>query len=292
MYHPIPTDVEQVTAPLPFEDKKVDNEGFFQAIADGLPSILSDTEIHKRARIELQTLFTDMKKQKFIRGVTEWTASEQKNFFEKVQSEVASVGALASTQIREKIQALIEDETWREINDTGVKYILQDGDGNTMIDDMNEYQQFLDNSFIANKETSVIPLDLRLTISETETVADAKKKLERYDGKYNALVLVDVNDHPIGIVKQEALQKYEDVGGMTLQNIDHIEGLFGYYNTTSTEAKELMQGNDVNILPIIDSNTGILIGILTGAIVARKDLQYYSTTSLTKLSLDCLGTHV
>lgn len=135
-------------------------------------------------------------------------------------------------------------------------------------------------------------MDLRLTISEGETVADAKKKFAQYDGKYNALVFMDVNGHPIGVMKKDALQKYEDAGHVTLENVDYIEGVFGYYNTTSTEAKEIMQANGINILPIVDIYAGVLIGILTGATVAKKELQYYSTTSLTKLSLDCLGSHV
>lgn len=49
-----------------------------------------------------------------------------------------------------------------------------------------------------------------------------------------------------------------------------------------------MQEHGVNILPIVDSKTGILIGILTDMTIARKELQYYSTTSLTELSLDYL----
>ena len=172
-------------------------------------------------------------------------------------------------------------------------YRLLDGNGNTMIPDMCGYEQFLDTSFVTNKETTVIPLDLRLTISESETVADAKKKFAQYDGKYNALVLMDVNGHPIGVMKKESLQAYEDAGHITLENVDYIEkGVFGYYNTTSVEAKEIMQENNINILPIVDLNAWVLIGILTGATVAKKDLQYYSTTSLTKLSLDCLGSHV
>lgn len=65
---------------------------------------------------------------------------------------------------------------------------LQDGDGNTMIADTGNIRIF-DTSFSC-KETSVIPLDLRLTIAKTETVQDAKK-LDRYNGKYNALVFVD-----------------------------------------------------------------------------------------------------
>jgi hypothetical protein len=44
----------------------------------------------------------------------------------------------------------------------------------------------------------------------------------------------------------------------------------------------------INILPIIDSKTRVLIGILTDTAVEMKELQYYSTTSLTELSLDYL----
>lgn len=49
-----------------------------------------------------------------------------------------------------------------------------------------------------------------------------------------------------------------------------------------------MQQFGINILPIIDSKTGILIGILTSHSLVKKELQYYSTVSLTELSLDYL----
>lgn len=167
-----------------------------------------------------------MKKQKYIRGVTEWTASEQKIFFEKMQSEVVNAGIMASTCIKEKVQLLIEDEIWREINDDGKKYSLQDGDGNVIIPNMGEYQQFLDTSFLFTKETTVIPLDLRLTVSKSETVQDAKKKLERYHGKYNALILVDNDNRPMGIVKYDVLNECRDTENSTLENIEFAPGIF------------------------------------------------------------------
>ena len=195
---------------------------------------------------------------------------------------------MISAQIREKIEILIEDEVRREIGNTKQAMSLQDGDGNTMIADTGKYQNFLDTSFLLAKETSVIPLDLRLTISKTETVQDAKKKLDRYNGKYNALVFVDDENRPLGIVKRDILQKHENDGHATLEGINYIPDVFGHYTTSSDNIKEVMQHNGINILPIIDSKTGILIGILTDTAIARRDLQYYSTTSLTELSLDYL----
>lgn len=158
--------------------------------------------------------------------MTEWTALEQKSFFEKIQTEIHNVGSLASTQIREKIQTLIEDEIWREINDGGKKYSLQDGDGNTIIQNMGEYQQFLDTSFLITKETSVVPLDLRLTISKTESISDAKKKLNRYHGKYNALILVDNENRPLGMIRHDILKKHEDAGNLTLEDIEFVPDVF------------------------------------------------------------------
>lgn len=197
-----------------------------------------------------------------------------------------NVGTLASVQIRAKIQTLIEDEIWREINDDGTKYSLTDGDGNTMIGSMGEYQKFLDTSFLVSRETTTTPLDLRLTINENDTIDDAKKKLRRYSGKYNALVLVDNEDRPVGIVRADILKKYETEGNKTLMGIPRIQDTVGYYTTTSEEAKEAMQKYGINILPVIDSNTRILIGILTNTILEKKDIQHYYTTSLTKLNLE------
>ncbi len=202
--------------------------------------------------------------------------------------EVVNTGFMISAQIREKIEVLIEDEVKRESGITKQAMSLQDGDGNTMIADTGKYQNFLDTSFLLAKETSVIPLDLRLTISKTETIQDAKKKLDRYNGKYNALVFVDDENRPMGIVKHNILQKHEVNGHTTLEGIDFIPDVFGYYTTSGDNIKEVMQHNGINILPIIDSKTGILIGILTDTAIAKRELQYYSTTSLTELSLDYL----
>lgn len=193
------------------------------------------------------------------------------------------VGVMAATRIREKIQLLIEDEIWREINDEGNKYSLQDGSGNTLISDVGQYQNFLDTSFLLVKETTVIPLDLRLTIGKTETIADAKKKLERYQGKYNALVLVDEKNNPIGVVRAETITQHDD--HTAIENIEVIADAFGYYSTSYDELNKSMHGHRINILPIIDSETGVLIGILTGNLLAKKEIRYYSTTSLTGLSL-------
>ena len=277
--------------PRLFQDREIDNDGFFQTMEEWLSSIQWVPEIWKQTRLELfelKWLFVQMKKQKFIRGVTEWTALEQEKFFKKIQSEVVDFWMAASVWIKEKIQFLIENEIWREINDDGKKYSLQDGDGNTMIPNIGEYQKFLDTSFLLTKETSITPMDLRLTVGHTETIADAKKKLDRYNGKYNALVLIDNDNRPIGIVKYDMLKKHESMGSLTLEKIIFIPDLFWYYTTSSNSTKETMQQFWINILPIIDSKTGILIGILTDTTIARHELQYYSTTSLTELSLDCL----
>jgi len=69
-----------VTIPIPatllpisevFENKIVDNDGFFDAMEKGieeqLPSMLSSIEIRQQARLELQKLFVEMKQKKFIR---------------------------------------------------------------------------------------------------------------------------------------------------------------------------------------------------------------------------------
>lgn len=270
-----------------YRDREVDNDAFFKVMEEELPSLIPDaTEIHKQARKEIWMLLAEMKKQTFIRGITEWTALEQKNFFENVRSEVINTGIIMSARIKEKIQTLIEDEIWREINDDGRKYNLQDGNGNVLISNMWEYQQFLDTSFLTTKETGIIPLDLGLTVNQTESIIDAKKKFERYQRKYNALVLVDDENRPIGIITYNTLQEHEEIGNKTLEKIRIIPDIFGYYTTSSDDVMKKMQEHEINIFPIIDSNTHILIGILTSQSLGKKELQYYSTTSLTKLSLE------
>lgn len=279
-----------IIAPVPetFEDRQVDNEGFFQVMEEKLPEILSSAEVRERTRLDLKELIMSMKKREIIKGVTEWTAVEQKSFFEKVQSEIINSGVLFSAQVREKIQEIIEQEIWREINDDGFKYSLHDGHGNILISDMNDSQEFLRTSFLVNIETTIVPLDLHLTVNETESVEGAENKLNRYRGKYNALVLVDTDNRPMGVVRSDMLAKYREAGNTNLSGIQYIPQAFGYYTTSSEDAKSIMQEHGINVLPIIDIKTGILIGILTNDSLVRKDLQYYSTKSLTELSLDYL----
>lgn len=273
-------------APETFEDRQVDNEGFFQVMEEKLPEILSSAEVRERTRLDLKELIMSMKKREIIKGVTEWTAVEQKSFFEKVQSEIINSGVLFSTQVREKIQEIIEQEIWREINDDGLKYSLHDGDGNVLIQDMGNSREFLRTSFLVNIETTIVPLDLHLTVNETESVEGAENKLNRYRGKYNALVLVDTDNRPMGVVRSDMLAKYREAGNTKLSGIQYIPQVFGYYKTSSQDAKNIMQEHSINILPIIDKDTNILIGILTNDTLVRKDMQYYSTKSLTELKLD------
>lgn len=192
---------------------------------------------------------------------------------------------MATDKIREKIQVLIEDEIWREINDGGEKYSLLDGSGNTIIPNMGEYRNFLDTSFLLAKETTIIPLDLRLTVNNTDTIRKAMEKLERYHGKYNALILVDEKNYPLGVIQSNLIRQYEDAGHTTLEGVPILSDAFAHYGTTNDQLKESMQRYGINILPIIDSRTGILIGIVTSASLMRRELQYYSTASLTRLKI-------
>ena len=76
------------------------------------------------------------------------------------------------------------------------------------------------------KETNTVPLDLRLTIGETETIQDAKKKIAKYDGKYNALVFVDRDNHPIGIVRYDILKKCKNTDTLTREENYFIPDVF------------------------------------------------------------------
>jgi CBS domain-containing protein len=119
-------------------------------------------------------------------------------------------------------------------------------------------------------------------------VKDAREKLKKYGGKYNALILVDEWNHPIGIIKADVLEKYKKTENLTLEKVEYISNkeIYWYYTTSTQDAKNIMQKYDINILPIIDTNTETLIGILTSSSLVRKGVQYYSTVSLTKLNIE------
>ena len=48
------------------------------------------------------------------------------------------------------------------------------------MNDIRDFQQFLEKSFLTANETRIIPLDLRLTITQTATIREAKEKLQKY----------------------------------------------------------------------------------------------------------------
>ena len=121
-----------------------------------------------------------MKNHQYIQGVTEWTTEEQRNFFQKIQEEIIDTGILFSSRLYEKIRNAIEDEIWREMNDEGVKYRLQDGAGNTILSNVRDYKSFLETSFLSEQETSIVPMHLHLTVDEDDSVMEAKQKMKRY----------------------------------------------------------------------------------------------------------------
>ena len=125
--------------------------------------------------------------------------------------------------VKEKIKPLIEDEIWREINDgeLGGDNISHAAENvsDTSLD-------VLDISSLFTKEASVIPLDLRLTIGPTETTDDAKRKLAKYHGKYNALILVNELGKPVGIITHEMLQKYTETRNTMISQVDCIQNAF------------------------------------------------------------------
>ena len=49
-----------------FENKIVDNDGFFQAMEEEMPSIFSIREIQAQTRLEIKKLFVQMKQRTFI----------------------------------------------------------------------------------------------------------------------------------------------------------------------------------------------------------------------------------
>lgn len=87
------------------------------------------------------------------------------------------------------------------------------------------------------------------------------------------------------MIPTRLIQEYEDAGNTTLKGITKFSDAYAHYATTNDELKKTMQKHEINILPIIDSKTGILIGILTSNNLIKKEVQYYSTTSLTRLKI-------
>lgn len=151
-----------------------------------------------------------------------------------------------------------------------------------MISDITKYPDFLEKSFISQEITSIVPFDLSLTISENESIQDAKKKLNKYHGKYNALILVDLENRPKGIIKASSLEHGEGKNMLTIKDIPRIsEEVVGNYKTSSEDIATQMLEYDINIFPIVDTKTEILIGIVTSKSILQKELRYHSAVDLT-----------
>jgi CBS domain-containing protein len=87
----------------------------------------------------------------------------------------------------------------------------------------------------------MIPLDLRLTIGKTETIEDAKRKLEKYHGRYNALILVEEGVRPIGIITSDLLEKNSKFGQTKLGEITFIPDVYGYLSHSADDIKGIMK---------------------------------------------------
>lgn len=292
---PISTTIPVTASPVEsndpvFQDVQVDNEQFFEEIEKKIQTdeILSSDNIHAETRKELLKLVAEMRKTKFIQGVTEWTASEQRSFFTRIRDEITQTSVMFASRLRERLHDLIEHELWREINDDGKRIGVQDGAGNTILPTLADYQYFLRTSFLVEQNTSIVPINLHLTIDQNDTVDDAKRKFDLYSNKYNALIIIDSSKRPIGMITRDSIEQSAHDSSESLSNIPMIPNIAGSYMTSRAEAERIMQENGINVLPIVDSKTNVLIGVLTIDSLVRREAQYYSTVSLTELSLDYL----
>jgi hypothetical protein len=274
------------------QDIKLNNDQFFNEMGAHLPSLINENitkmDIESETRLKVKLLLEDMKKANMIEGIIHWTAQEQAKFFQRVQSELAAVRETSSDRIRDVIRSLIERELWDEEHQETSHFNLEDGSGNIVfanIHDRHELDYFLRTSFLG-ENVRLLPINLYLTITEQDNTDLALHRLdELYRGKYNALVMIDEANHVVGLLPRETLLEWKSHGHEKLQGISVVQHAQIHYTTSLSSVLATFQEHGVNILPVVDSTTGMILGIITDEHVMRRGYAYYSTASLTDLKL-------
>lgn len=154
---------------------------FYDGIEARIPAHVSAL-----ARLELQTLLLQMRKDSERAKIVHWTQEEKLSFNSKLEELFRNPGEFTSRYIAESVRALVTEKIANEISlakrldmlNVDTKFVSgKDAAYNNM--------QILENA-------TVIGLELHLAFSPNDTVADALSRLEnQYRGKYNVIILLD-----------------------------------------------------------------------------------------------------
>ena len=242
-------------------------ERFFSAI---LKKVESKT--HAEARRDISLMIKEMEYQAKRTEIILGTKGEQDEFFSRLESLLINPGAFDTAQLKENIHAIIEEEFSKGI--TRAKSLnLSLG-----VDLMRPGKDVAFNFPMVDINTTLVPIDLHLSFDPTHTVGQALNRLsQQYRWRFNAIVLLNSDKTPRGLISTETLQSYSPdtfLGELPLLLSEN----FGTLDTPKTEIEERMFAAGVNIFPIIDREKNTLIGIFTHESVVIKETRFYTAT--------------
>lgn len=126
--------------------------------------------------------------------------------------------------------------------------------------------------------TTLVPIDLHLTFDPTNTVGQALSRLsQQYRGRFNAVILLNPDKTPRGLITIETLRESDPESFLGEAPLKLAQD-FGTVDTPKATIEERMLASGVNIFPIVDRDTGVLIGILTHESVVFKESRFYTAT--------------
>ena len=136
--------------------------------------------------------------------------------------------------------------------------------------------------------TTLVPIDLHLLFEATDSVDVALRRLsEQYRGRFNAIVLINPDKSPRGIITLQTLQEFNPA--TTLENVPvNRNREFPNVYTPKTSIEEQMHALGVNIYPIVDRDKNTVIGIITHENITITDTRYYTTTLKTQIAESAL----
>lgn len=236
----------------------------------------SKQEIRSETRRDVLLMIARLKYQAGRAEIILGTKSEQDQFLSRIESYLLEPGVYAKPGFQENLEAMITEEVAKGI--TRAKSI------NTAlgIDVIRSGKDTQFNFPSMDTNTTLVPMDLHLAFDLNSSVIEAKNRLERqYRGRFNAITLVNANKIPMGLIKTSELANFSDE--TLLRDIPlSIVGVSGTLNTPSEQIGASMSQHGINIFPLVDTQTEVLIGFVTHEIVAISETRMYLSDHLTK----------
>ncbi len=259
------TDPTKLTPDL-IPHKSDSSEIFFDAISQKI-----EAKTHAETRRNLQLMLSEMRYQMNRTAITLGTKGEQEAFLARLETLLTNPGEYTPTQIQENLHTIITEEFAKGITRARALNL-------SLGIDIVKSKDVEFNYPMVDVNTTLVPMDLHLTFDPTNSVSEALNRLfQQYRGRFNAIVLLNSNKSPRGIITLKTLQSFDTTTLLANVTLD-IGGDFGTVNTPKAVLEERMNMLGVNIYPIVDRDTNTIIGILTHENVTITDTRYYTAT--------------